>query len=150
MVRLIFVHKVIEVEAGWGSVQVALGLFITVSAIVALCAKRARRKRAVKEEMVPKSPLASPRRIIATISNKASNISFLKKKGERREEEAEGFGEGGLWQNKILMGEKCQPLDFPDAIFYDSYGNRLSEMPKSPRASPMSAFSFPVTRDSMA
>ncbi|CAL5209155.1 unnamed protein product [Lathyrus oleraceus] len=31
-----------------------------------------------------------------------------------------------LWKKTILMGEKCQPLEFPGAIFYDSEGNQLS------------------------
>nr|KYP53021.1 hypothetical protein KK1_025020 [Cajanus cajan] len=38
-----------------------------------------------------------------------------------------------LWKKTILMGEKCQPLQFPGAIFYDSEGNQLSHPPKSPR-----------------
>jgi len=38
-----------------------------------------------------------------------------------------------LWKKTILMGEKCQPLQFPGAIFYDSEGNQLSMPPKSPR-----------------
>uniref|UniRef100_A0A7N0UE17 Uncharacterized protein n=1 Tax=Kalanchoe fedtschenkoi TaxID=63787 RepID=A0A7N0UE17_KALFE len=137
-----------EAGPGWGSVPLAIGLFVSLSAVVALCAKSSRRKAKAN---VPKSPLASPRRLIATISSKAGGISFMKKKGEGNDgEEDEGFGEGGLWRNTILMGEKCQPLEFPDAIFYDSYGNRVSEMPKSPRASLMSTFSFPVVRESMA
>lgn len=38
-----------------------------------------------------------------------------------------------LWKKTILMGEKCQPLEFSGAIFYDSKGNQLSEPPRSPR-----------------
>ncbi|KAL9678840.1 hypothetical protein QQ045_016691 [Rhodiola kirilowii] len=142
------------VGAGWGSMTLAIGLFLSISALLALCAKGARRTKLQEHKAgMPKSPLASPRRIMETVSNKVSNISFLKRNVERNEEGGgEGFGEGGLWQNTILMGEKCQPLEFSGAIFYDNYGNRLSEMPKSPRASPMSStFSFPVTaRESMA
>jgi hypothetical protein len=40
-----------------------------------------------------------------------------------------------LWKKTILMGEKCQPLEFPGAIFYDSEGNQLSEPPRTPRTS---------------
>ncbi|CAL5209156.1 unnamed protein product [Lathyrus oleraceus] len=42
-----------------------------------------------------------------------------------------------LWKKTILMGEKCQPLEFPGAIFYDSEGNQLSEPPKIQRSSPL-------------
>lgn len=60
-------------------------------------------------------------------------------------EEGFGFGEGGLWQKEILMGEKCQPPEFPGVIYYDSCGNQISELPpKSPRASPLHNFSFQV------
>ncbi|RHN81419.1 hypothetical protein MtrunA17_Chr1g0198851 [Medicago truncatula] len=45
-----------------------------------------------------------------------------------------------LWKKTILMGEKCQPLEFPGAIFYDSEGNQLSEPPRTPRSSPSSSF----------
>lgn len=36
-----------------------------------------------------------------------------------------------LWKKNILMGEKCQPMQFPDAVFYDDKGNRLCEPPRS-------------------
>jgi hypothetical protein len=36
-----------------------------------------------------------------------------------------------LWKKTILMGEKCQPMEFPGAIFYDDKGNRLNEPPRS-------------------
>ena len=31
-------------------------------------------------------------------------------------------GEVALWSRRILMGERCQPLDFAGAIHYDSFG----------------------------
>jgi len=36
-----------------------------------------------------------------------------------------------LWKKTILMGEKCKPMQFPGAIFYDDKGNRLFEPPRS-------------------
>ncbi|XP_062202236.1 uncharacterized protein LOC133904735 [Phragmites australis] len=36
----------------------------------------------------------------------------------------------GLWRRAILMGERCEPLDFPGAIHYDSLGRRL-QAPRS-------------------
>lgn len=63
-------------------------------------------------------------------------------------DQREGFGEGGLWQKEILMGEKCQPLDFSGVIYYDNYGNKVSQPPRSPRASAVSfqgSMPFPVS-----
>ncbi|RLM91998.1 uncharacterized protein C2845_PM08G18390 [Panicum miliaceum] len=42
--------------------------------------------------------------------------------GGRREQ-------GALWRRPILMGQRCEPLDFPGAIHYDSSGRRV----ESPR-----------------
>lgn len=36
-----------------------------------------------------------------------------------------------LWKKNILMGEKCQPMQSPEAIFYDDKVNRLCEPPRS-------------------
>ena len=47
--------------------------------------------------------------------------------GDRREED--GQGQGALWRRAILMGQRCEPLDFPGAIHYDSFGRRV----QSPR-----------------
>ncbi|RCV26109.1 hypothetical protein SEVIR_5G225800v4 [Setaria viridis] len=40
-----------------------------------------------------------------------------------------GQEQGALWRRAILMGRRCEPLDFPGAIHYDSFGRRL----ESPR-----------------
>lgn len=47
--------------------------------------------------------------------------------GDRREED--GQGQVALWRRAILMGQRCEPLDFPGAIHYDSFGRRV----QSPR-----------------
>ncbi|KAF8040204.1 hypothetical protein BT93_B2438 [Corymbia citriodora subsp. variegata] len=135
------------------SVALSVGLFISVVALVALCAKHARRIPKVQEKepgtprVAKKSPLASPRHLVGAISNKASPFAVDKKGDAEREiggdhdKGTEEFGEGGLWQKAILMGDKCQPPEFSGAIYYDSYGNRLQEPPKSPRAaSPLPSF----------
>lgn len=139
----------------------AIGLLLSVSVLIALCAKHARRDPQ-KEDIetsnskcvAPKSPLASPKKLVTSISNKAvPPFLYNKKDGHvnRAEsgdkEEGEGFGEGGLWQKSILMGERCRPPEFSGVIYYDNYGNQLSEMPRSPRASPLPSFSFPVVKD---
>ncbi|KAJ8493600.1 hypothetical protein OPV22_015321 [Ensete ventricosum] len=52
---------------------------------------------------------------------------------------AEEDGGDGVWRRTILMGEKCQPLDFSGVIYYDADGRRLSEVPtqRSPLRSPL-------------
>ncbi|KAK3015613.1 hypothetical protein RJ639_005841 [Escallonia herrerae] len=148
-----------------GSIPLAICLFVSVSAIVTLCAKHARRS---SKEFVAETdtktdretskrklaPLPSPRKFVTTISNRAiSPFTYHKKAGDHVEVEdtAEGgFGEGGLWQKSILMGEKCQPPEFSGVIYYDPFGNRISELPpRSPRASPLPSFSFHVARDAV-
>lgn len=110
------------------------------------------------KKRVPKSPLRSPKKFITSISNKAITpfLTYHKKSGDGDDHdqsskgenllEEEGFGEGGLWQKDILMGEKCQPHEFSGVIYYDCDGKQISELPpRSPRASThVPAFSFPV------
>ena len=144
-------------------------LFISVSAFMALCAKKAGR---VSRKLKPKSgsfnrkieqlgvlgsstPLVSrPKELITTLSNKAITFMNRKKVGEEemggaggpnknrhRELEEDDWGDGGVWQRSILMGDKCQPLDFSGVIYYDNNGRQLDEVPlKSPRASPLPGY----------
>ncbi|MBA0616675.1 hypothetical protein Godav_026174 [Gossypium davidsonii] len=86
-----------------------------------------------------KSP--GPKRLLTTLSNKAIKLVNRKKSGEKTGKEEEEIGDGGVWQRAILMGDKCQPLDFSGVIYYDSKGNQVEELPfRSPRASPMPAY----------
>ena len=144
-------------------------LFISVSAFMALCAKKAGR---VSRKLKPKSgsfnrkieqlgvlgsstPLVSrPKELITTLSNKAITFMNRKKVGEEemggaggpnknrhRELEEDDWGDGGVWQRSILMGDKCQPLDFSGVIYYDNNGRQLDEVPlRSPRASPLPGY----------
>lgn len=43
-----------------------------------------------------------------------------------------------LWSRRILMGERCQPLNFAGAIHYDSFGRRLARPPMPRSASSLS------------
>ena len=94
------------------------------------------------------SPAAKPKgskKLFAAISNKETNSGRHKKRVVDDEEfvASGGFGDGGLWQRNILMGDKCQPLDFPGAIYYDCNGKKLNELPmKSPRASPLPSYLY--------
>ncbi|XP_011008655.1 PREDICTED: uncharacterized protein LOC105113976 [Populus euphratica] len=152
-----------------GSVPLAIGLFISVSVLVALCAKHSIWRTQQKHQYscaatsnskcaTPnKSPLASPKKLGLKISKRAIPSLDRKKDGADDEdstvpgigikEEAGGLEEGGLWQKSILMGEKCQPPEFSGVIFYDGHGNQLSQMPRSPRASPLPSISFPAVKD---
>ncbi|KAJ4959758.1 hypothetical protein NE237_019668 [Protea cynaroides] len=88
------------------------------------------------------SPLNSPRKLLNKICKTKSRKG--RRGSEVEEEEDGGFGDGGLWQKAILMGEKCQPPEFSGVIYYDHYGKQLSEPPRSPRASPYPS-SIPVS-----
>ncbi|KAL0463644.1 UNVERIFIED_CONTAM: hypothetical protein Slati_0252000 [Sesamum latifolium] len=133
--------SMIHVSEGFSPIPLAIGLFVSVSLLVGLCAKHARqvhRKYASSSKTsdhpnAAKSPLPSPKQLITTLSNKA--MIHAKKSSES------GVGrndqESGLWQKAILMGERCQPPEFSGVIYYDYSGNRIPEMPKSPRATSM-------------
>ncbi|CAK8563320.1 unnamed protein product [Lathyrus sativus] len=131
--------------------------FVTMSSILTLVTRQACRLKAkVKssptkpindeewkiDHKAPKSPMARPKELLSSISNKAM-IQFGKKKkqGEGRDEEVEGWGNGGVWQKEILMGGKCEPLDFSGVIYYDINGKQTREVPlRSPRASPLPGY----------
>ncbi|PKA48971.1 hypothetical protein AXF42_Ash019509 [Apostasia shenzhenica] len=60
---------------------------------------------------------------------------------EEEEEEDEDEGEEEVvWKRTILMGEKCQPLDFSGVIYYDHRGRRVA-LARRPRRPP--PFSIP-------
>ncbi|KAD6119243.1 hypothetical protein R6Q59_023348 [Mikania micrantha] len=71
-----------------------------------------------------------PKKLISSIGNKAIKLCHRRKNAEEE-------GDDGVWRREILMGDKCQPLDFSGVIYYDKDGNILTELPmRSPRASP--------------
>ncbi|XP_038879173.1 uncharacterized protein LOC120071149 [Benincasa hispida] len=129
------------------------GLRRSVTALAVFCAKKAAlvtKKLKLKpshhhpSHPSPKSPLACPKKMLKTISQSAMSLVQKKKTGRREEEEdeeEEEWGQGGVWQRGILMGDKCQPLEFSGAIYYDSNGNKMNEPPlRSPRASPLPGY----------
>ncbi|MED6195387.1 hypothetical protein PIB30_037401 [Stylosanthes scabra] len=137
---------------------------VAVAAVFAMLAKRARRlpkmlKAAAESDPKPvddwkivlrsspkSSPAAAlvsrPKKLISNLSNKT--LSFIQKKNNKSGEE---WGDGGVWQKAILMGDKCEPLDFSGVIYYDSNGKQVSGIPvRSPRASPVPAPLFTPPR----
>ncbi|KAL7132549.1 hypothetical protein ABFS83_12G081800 [Erythranthe nasuta] len=143
-------------------IPLAIGLFVSVTLLVGLCAKHARKYASETSDpntAFKSSPLPSPKQLIATISHKASMLPRIH--GNKRSasdagvvggnsKKGSGDSTDGLWQKAILMGERCQPLEFSGVIYYDYSGNRIPEMPKSPRASSMSPlknFSFPAGKN---
>ncbi|KAK1268417.1 hypothetical protein QJS04_geneDACA017586 [Acorus gramineus] len=101
------------------------------------------------------SPRTQSKQLLKLLSDKAFLAVAGKKKTTDEDpyeqvEEVEGLKEEeeeeereGVWKKSILMGEKCQPLDFSGVIYYDNHGHRLSHVPpRSPRASP-----FPGRRE---
>ncbi|XP_058088903.1 uncharacterized protein LOC131235649 [Magnolia sinica] len=131
----------------------AIGLFVAVSALVALCAKHATRvtrklgggsgsgSETSNSRIAPRFPFASPKQLLTTLGNKAFPLINKKRIAEESPAEADG-----LWQRQIWMGEKCEPLNFSGVIYYDSDGKRVPELPpKSPHRSPWpSTCSLPV------
>ncbi|CAN4098256.1 unnamed protein product [Withania somnifera] len=84
------------------------------------------------------SSLPKPKKFLAM-------FRLIRKKAKNEEEKrVEDDEDEGLWRKEILMGDKCQPLDFSGVIYYDRNGNRLSELPvKSPRAtSPLPSYLY--------
>lgn len=129
--------------SGGSPKQLAIGLLDSVAHLWLTCAKKASRaskKLRVECRVSPGSPLAKPKKILATISHKATH--FRRKKRADEDEDFDLHADEELWQRTILMGDKCQPLDFSGVIYYDNKGNQLAEIPvKSPRAgSPLPSY----------
>ncbi|KAK4430169.1 hypothetical protein Salat_1317600 [Sesamum alatum] len=146
----------VGVGESFSPIPLAIGLFVSVSLLVGLCAKHARQvpRKTSDHPNAAKSPLSSPKQLITTLSNKAMIPLVHAKKSSGQEPESGGVGrnedESGLWQKAILMGERCQPPEFSGVIYYDYSGNRIPEMPKSPRATsmaPLKSFANPVHKN---
>ncbi|XP_057765683.1 uncharacterized protein LOC130986319 [Salvia miltiorrhiza] len=129
----------------FSAIPVAIGLFVSVSLLVGLCAKHAKQMRSKSNHPnAARSPLPSPKQLIATISQKAMSPLIHGKKSTAAADSGE---ENGVWQKAILMGERCQPPEFSGVIYYDYDGKRIAEMPKSPRhgsMTPLKNISFPA------
>ncbi|URE12939.1 hypothetical protein MUK42_23571 [Musa troglodytarum] len=114
----------------------AIRLLHVVTALVSTCSRR----------MSLAARKLSRRR--SSIIHKADGFGDADSDGERQEDMR---GDVGVWRRTILMGEKCQPLNFSGVIYYDADGRRLSEVPtpRSPLRSPLLPFAqkSPLTAD---
>ncbi|KAJ7956575.1 Transmembrane protein [Quillaja saponaria] len=127
------------------------GLRMSISALFALFTKQTSRLSVTPktkpkpnnsriEPRSPRSPLSKPKQLLTNISSKTIPFVHHKKKNDEQTD-TEDWGDGGVWQRTILMGDKCQPLDYSGVIYYDNYGKQLNEIPmRSPRASPLPGY----------
>ncbi|XP_035541698.1 uncharacterized protein LOC108994579 [Juglans regia] len=136
--------------------KTAAGLFISMSTFMAICAERAdlvsrkikaKATRTIRatQKKDPSSPTFASRQkqLLLTLSNKAVGFMHRKRIGNHAgaRTEPEEWSDRGVWQKAILMGDKCEPLDFSGVIYYDSNGNQVSGVPvRSARASPMPGY----------
>lgn len=98
--------------------RISTGVLQSITNLLVQCAKQA---IIVSKKFKNSSP-GTPKKLISSISNKAMKLRNRKKKtGDDKED--------GVWRREILMGDKCQPLDFPGVIYYDKDGNLLDELP---------------------
>lgn len=121
------------------------GFLVTISAVLALLTKRRAAKPTKEDEWKKELKKSRPKKLLSNISSKAL---FGHKKNNKKQlrsveetQQAQGWGNGGVWQKEILMGGKCEPLNFSGVIYYDGNGKQLSQIPlRSPRASPLPGY----------
>ena len=126
-----------------------------VAALMGTCARRLSRAarrlhpRPPRQQGLAPASLSSSRAIVPFFSGggvirKALSSSSSSKSKRRRKAEDDELSfewEDGVWRKEIMMGERCQPLDFSGAIYYDAEGRRLEQppTPRSPMRSPLPA-----------
>jgi hypothetical protein len=113
-----------------------------VAALMGTCARRLSRA-ARRLHLRPRQGIAasfSSRAIVPFLgggARKSLSSSKSKSKGKKAAEE----DADGVWRKEIMMGERCQPLNFSGVIYYDAEGRRLAQPPppRSPLRSPLPA-----------
>ncbi|XP_059315960.1 uncharacterized protein LOC132066759 [Lycium ferocissimum] len=99
------------------SMPLAIGLFLSILALVALCAKHAkkpsRKSMSTHEKIKTNACKIVPRLSPLGLPNKNKNKRVDEESGNPTGDvTGEVAGEEGLWQKAIIMGEKCQPPQF--------------------------------------
>ncbi|CAL5019172.1 unnamed protein product [Urochloa decumbens] len=126
-----------------------MSLAQAVAALMGTCARQLSRAARRLHLKPPRQGLAasfvSPRAIVpflgggAGVIKKVLSSSSSSSKSKRRRRKAEEdelsfeWEDDGVWRKEIMMGERCQPLEFSGAIYYDAEGRRL-EQPPTPRS----------------
>jgi hypothetical protein len=127
-----------------------MSLAQAVAALVGTCARRLSRAARRLHHLRPRDGVAasfSSRAIVpflggGVVKKASSSSSSSKSKTKGREAAAaEEQADVGVWRKEIMMGERCQPLDFSGVIYYDAEGRRLAQPPppRSPLRSPLPA-----------
>ncbi|RLM80645.1 hypothetical protein C2845_PM12G25040 [Panicum miliaceum] len=129
-----------------------MSLAQAVAALVGTCARRLSRAARRLHHLRPRDGAAasfSSRAIVPFLGGGggvrkalSSSSSSSKPKTKRRSKAAAEDAAGdGVWRKEIMMGERCQPLDFSGVIYYDAEGRRLAQPPppRSPMRSPLPA-----------
>ncbi|KAF8729682.1 hypothetical protein HU200_017634 [Digitaria exilis] len=133
-----------------------MSLAQAVAALVGTCARRlTRAARRLQHNLRPRDGVAASlsSRAIApflaaggggggvkkALSSACSSASKSRAKGRKGKEGEEPAAGDGVWRKEIMMGERCQPLDFSGVIYYDAKGRRLAQPPppRSPMRSPL-------------
>jgi len=129
-----------------------MSLAQAVAALVGTCARRLSRVARRLHHLRPRDDGAaasfSSRAIVPFLGGgvrkalSSSPSPSTKSKARRRNKAAAEDAAGdGVWRKEIMMGERCQPLDFSGVIYYDAEGRRLAQPPppRSPLRSPLPA-----------
>ncbi|PAN07870.1 hypothetical protein PAHAL_1G369200 [Panicum hallii] len=131
-----------------------MSLAQAVAALVGTCARRLSRAARRLHHLRPRDGAAasfSSRAIVPflgggggvrkALSSSSSSSSSKPKTKRRSKAAAEDAAGDGVWRKEIMMGERCQPLDFSGVIYYDAEGRRLAQPPppRSPMRSPLPA-----------
>ncbi|RWW10333.1 hypothetical protein BHE74_00020162 [Ensete ventricosum] len=126
-----------------GGPAMAIRLLHVVTALVSTCSRRM--SRAATKLSRRRSSIIRKKKATQL---RADGFGDADSDGEREEDMR---GDVEVWRRTILMGEKCQPLNFSGVIYYDADGRRLSEVPtpRSPLRSPLLSFAqkSPSTAD---
>ena len=121
-----------------------MSLAQAVTALMGTCARRLSRA-ARRLHLRPRQGLAasfsSSHAIVPFLGGAIRKARSSKRRRGEEEDELSFEAEDGVWRKEIMMGERCQPLDFSGAIYYDAEGRRLEQppTPRSPLRSPLPA-----------
>ncbi|KAJ1280690.1 hypothetical protein BS78_04G251800 [Paspalum vaginatum] len=120
-----------------------MSLAQAVAALMGTCARRLSRA-ARRLHLRPRQGLAasfSSRAIVPFLGDGVAKKARSKRGRKGDDDELSFEAEDGVWRKEIMMGERCQPLDFSGAIYYDAEGRRLEQppTPRSPLRSPLPA-----------